>query len=256
MPRRPGRYHRTGPPTNLRLTSHPEPGYRGGVTPPRRPRPRAPAGPRLPPSLTEATLAEHDLADEATLFQLAVALDLSGRTARLVEIEQCRFQDADLSGTTLTRARLRDCAVTRANLANLHAEQSSLVRGQLSGSRLTGLHWVGGSLREVRISQCRADLAVFRFSNFRQVRFERCNLTRADFQDAELGGAEFVDCDLSGAQFSSARMRGTRFHGCVLSGIGGVGSFDGAVIAAADLLALSYPMAAALGIQVEDPDGG
>lgn len=214
---------------------------------------RAPAGPRLPRApLAPATPEAHDLADEASLYQLVISLDLSGREATVVEVEQCRFQDADLTGTRLVRSGLRDCWFERSNLANLQAEQCSLVRGRLSVSRLTGLHWLDGSLREVLVSECRADQTVFRFTSFRQVRFERCNLTRADFQNADLGGAEFVDCDLTGAQFSFARMHGTRFRGCSLSGVGGLGSFDGATVSGPDLLALAYPMAAALGIRVED----
>jgi hypothetical protein len=51
-------------------------------------------------------------------------------------------------------------------------------------------------------------------------------------------------------------MTGTRLRGCTLVGIGGVTSFDGAIIAGQDLVALSYTLAAALGIQIEDTDDG
>ncbi|MPZ27063.1 MAG: pentapeptide repeat-containing protein [Micromonosporaceae bacterium] len=225
-------------------------GYRGGVAG----APRSPARPRLPPSLAPADPAEHDLGDEATLRRLAVELDLAGRSAESVELDQCRFSDADLSGSSLHRAGVRDCRFTGTNLANLRAEQSSMLRTELTGSRLTGLHWLDGTLREVLVGDCRADLSVFRFTRFHRVRFERCNLTRADFQNADLGGAQFVACDLTGAQFSFARMHGTRFEGCALTDLGGMRSFDGAIIDPADLMQLSYAMAAALGIQLAGPE--
>src|SRR5690606_20701218 len=130
--------------------------------------------------------------------------------------------------------------------------KSSMQRARIDSSRMTGLHWIDGSLRDVTVAECRADLAVFRFTDFRQVRFEDCNLTRADFANADLSGAQFVNCDLTGAQFSQATMTGARFRGCTLVGIGGVTSMEGAIIAGQDLVALSYTLAAALGIQIED----
>ena len=50
-------------------------------------------------------------------------------------------------------------------------------------------------------------------------------------------------------------MAGARFTNCVLAGIGGVTSFDGAVVAGGDLAGLAYALAAALGIRIEDVDG-
>lgn len=213
---------------------------------------RLPQRPRPPASLELATLPDHDLEDEATLRRLAFEVDLSGRSAESVEFDQCRFRAADLSGTTLARARLVDCLIERTNLANLRTDKSSMQRARIDSSRMTGLHWIDGSLRDVTVAECRADLAVFRFTDFRQVRFEDCNLTRADFANADLSGAQFVNCDLTGAQFSQATMTGARFRGCTLVGIGGVTSMEGAIIAGQDLVALSYTLAAALGIQIED----
>ncbi len=46
-------------------------------------------------------------------------------------------------------------------------------------------------------------------------------------------------------------MAGTRFTNCVLAGIGGVTSFDGAIVASGDLAGLAYSLAAALGIRIE-----
>lgn len=217
--------------------------------------PRTPQRPRAPASLELATLPDHDLEDEATLRRLAFEVDLSNRTAESVEFDQCRITSADLSGTTLARARLIDCLIEKTNLANLRTDKSSAQRVRITSSRMTGLHWIDGSLRDVAVVECRADLAVFRFTDFRQVTFEDCNLTRTDFQNADLSGVQFVNCDLTGAQFSHATMTGTRFRGCTLVGVGGVTSFDGAIISDQDLIALSYTLAAALGIQIEGVDG-
>lgn len=49
-------------------------------------------------------------------------------------------------------------------------------------------------------------------------------------------------------------MQGARFRGCELAGIGGITSWDGAVVHRDDLLELSYALAGALGIVVEGAD--
>lgn len=216
---------------------------------------RAPVEPKRPASLDLATVEEHDLDHEATFRRLGfVDLDLSGRSADAVEFEQCRLRGTDLSGATLDGAKFSDCLVESSNLANLRVEKSTLLRVRVSTARMTGVHWVNGSLRDVTFSQCRLDLASFRFSNFRHVVFEGCNLSRADFTNADLGGVRFTDCDLTGAQFSHAKLPGTRFVNCSLAGIGGVTSLAGAIVARADLIALSYTLAGALGIRIEDED--
>jgi uncharacterized protein YjbI with pentapeptide repeats len=183
-------------------------------------------------------------------------LDLAGRSAKAVEFTQCRFTSVNLGGTTLGRAVVTDCVVENSNLANLQAEQSSWVRVQLSVLRMTGCHWTDGLLRDVRVTESRLDLASFRFTDFVRVRFERCNLTGADFVKADLSGAQFIGCDLTGAQFSQATMDGTRFARCALAGIGGVTSWNGAIVRADDLVSLSHTLAAALGIRIEDEASG
>jgi uncharacterized protein YjbI with pentapeptide repeats len=214
--------------------------------------------PRPPESLDPATVEEHDLEDEATLRRLEFSgIDLSGRSAESVEFAQCRFRgNADLSGVRLGRSSLTDCLIEHCNLANLQAERSSMLRVRLSAARLTGLRWVDGVLRDVAVSECRADLTSFRFTKLHNVAFDGCNLTRADFQNADVSGVRFTDCDLTGAQFSQATMDGTRFSNCVLDGVGGVTSFRGAIVAGQDLVALSYTLAAALGIRIEGADSG
>lgn len=213
---------------------------------------RAPSPPDLPPSLEAATVADHDLEDEATFVRLAFGIALPDREAESVEFDECRFDGADLSGGVLPRARFGDCLLEHANLANLRMDKGSLLRVRVAASRMTGLHLLDAALRDVLISQGRADLAVFRSSTFQHVRFEECNLTRADFQNADLRGAEFVDCDLSAAQFSHATMTGTRFRRCTLSGVGGMTSFGGAVFIEQDLVDLSHTFAAALGIELRE----
>jgi uncharacterized protein YjbI with pentapeptide repeats len=117
---------------------------------------------------------------------------------------------------------------------------------------MTGLSWLDGTIRDVTFANCRIDLASFRSSRFKDVVFTGCRMEQADFGEADLRGARFEGCDLTGGQFSGAQLAGTRFADCVLAGIGGVTSMRGAIIKGADALALTYILADALGIKIED----
>jgi hypothetical protein len=66
------------------------------------------------------------------------------------------------------------------------------------------------------------------------------------------GSPRFESCDLTGAQFSKAQMEGTRFADCTLDGINGVTSLNGAIVKSRDALSLTYSLAGALGIIIED----
>jgi uncharacterized protein YjbI with pentapeptide repeats len=205
----------------------------------------------VPARLDPAT-DDQDLADEAA-FDLAafVDLDRSGRSADGARFNRCRFDRTALAGTTLERTAFADCVVGHSDWANLRATRSSLSRVEVSLSRLTGLHWVDGALRDVTFRECRMDLATFRFTGFTRVAFVDCNLTKADFTHADLRGASFTGCDLTAAQFAQVKADGARFTRCELAGAGSVASLRGAVISAADLVALSHTLAAALGITID-----
>lgn len=212
-----------------------------------------PAKPRPPASLTLATSPEHDLDNEATFRQIGFTdIDLTGQEADTVEFEQCRFTHASLAGVVLDRAAFTDCLVENSDWANLKATKSGMHRVQLSTVRLTGLQWIDGVLRDVAFADCRMDLTTLRFTSLKDVAFADCNLTRADFTNADMRGAQFTGCDLSGAQFANAECAGTRFIRCDLSGVGSVTSLAGATVSATDLVALSYALAGALDITIEE----
>jgi uncharacterized protein YjbI with pentapeptide repeats len=212
--------------------------------------------PKAPASLDLASLPDHDPVADSTFERLGFYdIDMSSRSAESVAFEQCRFRHANLSGSVLDRMSFADCLVENSDFANVRSDGGSLLRVRAAVSRLTGFTVVKGLLKDVVFDECRLDLSGWRFTDFRAVRFSGCNLSRADFTEADLTGAQFVGCDLTGAQFDRAKMDGARFRGCVLADIGGVTSWRGAVVHATDLLALSYPLAAALGIRVDHDEG-
>lgn len=203
----------------------------------------------LPESLEAAdTGLESDDYFEKRSFDNA---DLIGVFAQTVEFAQCRFRAARLGGAVLPKVRLTDCVVERSDLSNVRGENGTMERLAFTDCRMTGVAWNGGLLRHVTFTDCKVDLTNWRYARFDAVTLTSCNLSGADFTNTDLRGASFVDCDLTGAQFNNATMRGTRFQRCELSGIGGITSWQGAIIHPDDLLGLSYALAGALGIVVK-----
>jgi uncharacterized protein YjbI with pentapeptide repeats len=227
--------------------------YSSHGSPGRQARLRQPASPKLPATLSPAKLPDDDLKDDGVYLSLEYRdIELAKRDVASVEIDQCRYKNVNFGQTELDRAIISDSVFEDCDLANLRARECSLVRVTLASNRMTGLSWADGSVREATFESCRMDMSSFRFSALKSVVFADCKLMQADFQEADLRSARFEHCDLSGAQFSKAQMEGTRFSDCTLDGINGVMSLRGSIVKSRDALALTYSLASALGIKVED----
>jgi uncharacterized protein YjbI with pentapeptide repeats len=193
------------------------------------------------------------LKDDGVYLSLAYEdIELANRDVVSVEIDQCRYTNVDFGETELDRGLISDAIFQGCDLANLRARDSSLVRVAVNSSRMTGFQWAEGGVRETTFESCRMDMASFRFSTFKNAVFTDCKLMQADFQEADLRGSRFERCDLTSVQFSKAQMEGARFSGCVLDGIGGVMDMKGAIVKSSDALALTYSLAGAIGIRIED----
>src|SRR5260370_10054285 len=223
----------------------------------RRSKVREPAAPDLPDDLITALPTDVGLDDDALHVGLAVSdLDLSGREALGVELDQCRYDTVSFGQVALRRGTIRDVEFHRCDLANMRARDCSALRVAVNASRMTGAAWLNCTVRDVVFPGCRVDLASFAASKFAETVFANCRLAQANFGDADLSGVRFESCDLSGAQFSGATLTGTRFTGCDLTGISGVASLRGAIISNSDALTLARILAEALGITIEDAPPG
>ncbi|GLZ00453.1 hypothetical protein Acsp02_77050 [Actinoplanes sp. NBRC 103695] len=219
----------------------------------RRPRQGPPKPPQAPADLSLANALQLDIEHEQTVEAVAYYdADLAGADAEGVEFRQCRFRKASLAGAALSRVRMADCLIETCDLSNLKVDGAAFDRIKVSGTRMTGLACYGGLVSDATFVDCKSDLTNWRQTRLDRVTFQKCNLAGADFTDADLRGASFTDCDLTRAQFHKATMTGARFRNCELQGIGGITSWEGAIIHPDDLLAMSYLMAGALGIVVDD----
>lgn len=211
-----------------------------------------PASPQLPAAVSQSSIDDHRLVDDGQWWRLWFdGADAGGIDAEGFTMEATRLSRVDLSGGRWRKATVRDCVVRDGNLANTHAEDSGVHRSSFDTMRMTGMQWTNGVVRDVTFTGCRLDLAGFRFSRLRHVVFTDCRLTGVDFTNTGFTSVRFTGCDLTGARLHHATMAATRFDDCLLEDVTGVEALRGAVVSGADLLPLTYSMAASLGIAVE-----
>lgn len=216
------------------------------------------ARPRLTADLASPELPGDDLTDDAQLTNLGFdAANFAERTARLIDIEECRLTGCRLTGSSLDKLTVSDSILERCDLANVELSHNSMSRVEIWSSRLTGLAVPAGVWRHVLVRDCRADLSSFRFASFTRVEFIDCRLQGADFVGADLAGASFRDCDLTRAELSQVTAKGATFIDCVWDGIRGITSLAGATVAnrsPIDALAFTDALARSLGVTIADPD--
>ena len=208
--------------------------------------------------LRPADPADLELTDESRLADLAVPdVDLSGRSARLLEIDGCQLTGARLASARLPKLSVFDSRLERCDLANAICSDATLTRVEMRGSRLTGASFVQASLRHVLLADCTAEMLSLRFSTAIGLEVLDCRLRGADFTSADLRGTRFVRCDLGDADFSSAQASGCRFIDCGWEQARGITSLAGATVVSSspyDLLTFAAVLAGSVGITLSDSE--
>jgi uncharacterized protein YjbI with pentapeptide repeats len=213
----------------------------------------SPAEPDLPDELPSAELSE--LGHDDRLSELNLKdLDLHEQSARGVSIKACRLSATDLSGSRLEHLSLVDSVVETCNLANVRGHSAQLRKVSVRNSRVTGIDLGSATLRDVAFRDCRIDLASFSTARLQRVSFEDCILSQTDFLTAQLDSVRFVRCELRNADVRGARLKGCELRRSDLTGLQGVDSLRGIAMEWADILDGAGVWAAALGIEILDPD--
>ncbi len=168
------------------------------------------------------------------------------------ELEGVEIASAVLDGLKLPGLRLTDIRGSRLNASGGDWRGCGLLYVELLEARLIGLDLAEGSVREVRFEGCKLDYVNFRMAGLDFVTFENCELIGADFQGARLNSVRFSHCRLAEADFTKATLANVDFRGSELAGIAGsLIGLRGAIVDSLQLMDLSAPLAAELGIKVE-----
>jgi uncharacterized protein YjbI with pentapeptide repeats len=167
-------------------------------------------------------------------------------------VEEARLGGLDLAGAKLPGLLMLDVAGEGVDAVNGNWRGADLRRVSFEGARLTGLDLGEARLDEVHFKSCKLDYANFRQATIAQVTFEDCVLTDADFQGAHIYATRFADCQMAAADFSKAELAHVDLRGSELALAGSLLALRGATIDSLQLMELSRPLAAELGIAVEE----
>jgi uncharacterized protein YjbI with pentapeptide repeats len=171
-------------------------------------------------------------------------------------LEDETIEGLDLAGQDEPNLRLLDLELSAPDLANLRAHGGAIMRSTIVAGRLTGASWYGGSVGDVVVRDCRADLAGFALTRLSRVLFERCDLRESDFAGARLTDVAFRDCDLTRADFAESRFDRCHMVRCTLDGVRLGSDLAGLTMPWDDVVGAAAVLAAALGLAIEDRDGG
>ncbi len=149
---------------------------------------------------------------------------------------------------------LRDCRLVNCDLSNVSARRGQIRRIESAESKWIGFALIEGELSDASFASGSMFLSSFAHSTLRRVRFAGVNLREAAFVSCDLESVVFEDCELAGADFRGASLRNCAIRGCSLEGVVGVESMRGLAMPWPELLDSAGPMAAALGIEVDEPD--
>ena len=223
---------------------------------PRRQSSPPPIGSRQSPDLDLEDLERVGLMSLDAGFELedarVSAVSLVAVNAGSGRVRRVQLEDVGLVAGKLRAVGLVDVAAERIDASNGDWGGAELRRVRLNDARLTGLNLGEARIEEVSFTACKLDYANFRHSKIRHVSFVDCVLTGADFQGASIEATLFAGCQLVEADFSRAEMDRVDLRGSQLAPAGSLLGLRGAIIDSAQLLELTQPLAAELGITVDD----
>lgn len=197
-------------------------------------------------------------------------IDLDRGWAELADVEVSRDQELDLTGCselTVGDSRIDGIAfpadelemeIRRSDLTGCDLSQTritSLLNSRIAGCKLTGTDLSGATITDVEFTGCSLRYTNLRMAKLRRVRFVDCTLDEVDCfelqaEDLELPGTSLVQVNVDRLQATRVDLRTA-----TELGLAGVGSLSGCLVDEHQLPALAYPLAHAVGIEIERPPG-
>ncbi len=173
--------------------------------------------------------------EEPDELDLAEELPRDGSTVTEQLITGDVWSRAQLARVTLTRSWFID-----ADLSSSRFDSVTLDRCALKCCTLVGTQWTGAVFKNVVLENCRLDYATF--TELRAavgVALIGCSLVETVFDRCRLNALALDGCRLTSTRFEACDLRGADLRGNDLSTVGEIMSLRGAVVADAQLPALT-----------------
>jgi len=121
------------------------------------------------------------------------------------------------------------------------------------GCKLVGADLAGAEVSDVIFEDCSFRYANLRMARLERVRFSNCAFDETDAYEARLDDVDFADSRLVGLNIDGVRARRVDLRGATQLGLDGAKRLDGWLVTEDQLPALTYALAAAAGLDIEQP---
>lgn len=191
--------------------------------------------------------ADGGIVDVSSVHATGVAMEFGD--AERVDLDGCQLSNVSAPGYQ-GELHITASVVERSDLsrADLRLVRSS----QLTGVKLVGTDFSGGLIRDTMFTDC-----VLRLANFRMATFERVAFHGCVFEDVDAYSTTFIDVDFAATGLQSfnidhATAERVDLRECTAIDLAGIRRLDGFLVSEHQLPALTYQLAAAVGLGVED----
>ncbi len=211
---------------------------------------------RTDPKPTSRFADEFDVAVYDGIAEIG-SVDLERVTLNLGEAHRLDISDSRLSAVSV----LATDAEFEAQLSGSVFEKSDLSRLRIRAARQSlfkGVKLVGTDFSDGLIQDCEFDGCVLRLTNLRMTTLRRVVFRDCTIEDMDAYSAQFEDVSFPGSRVESlnidrAASSRTDVRECEPLGLTGFTRLDGFLVSEQQLPALSYQLAASVGLSVEAP---
>lgn len=194
------------------------------------------------------------------------ALELDGRWAELIDVETAgqtidlgacssleirssrltgvRFENAEGVDVEVRDSELIDCDLSRVRFR-------SVATSTFDGCKLTGADLSGAQVRDVRWASSRITLANLRMATFERVQWHECAVEECDLFDSTLTDVDLSGSSVVGLNLDRARFERVDFRGAANLELASFSTLKGALFSPAQLPAMAFVLATALGADIE-----
>lgn len=182
-------------------------------------------------------------------------LNLDGDIIDLAGVEQLDIEDCDLRRVSfesvegLTEIRVAQSVIEHTDLSRLRLR--TVRQSRLLDAKLVGTDLSDGLVQDTVFLRCVLRIANLRMATFKRVAFTECQMVEVDAYRASLQHISFTESHIAQLNVDAAEAERVDLRGATALELSGASRLDGYLVSEAQLPALSYQLAAIVGLSIE-----